>query len=282
MTRPEAGSGDADARRVTGSVNYSGDAVARPRYHANDQSRDQLDLVAHEVPILDARTLDRAPTLEAEGFALIDAPSAVTDYRDPAQADLYLAEIRDLVARETGAALVVNTGPGILRFAERSTESGALNNSRPARFIHNDVSEPTARASAERLLAQRGEMLADYAGFALYNIWRPISPPPQDVPLALLDSRSLADGDLIAADAVFDHHGQPEWSFEGFLVRYNPAHRWLYFSGMGPADALLFTTMGYRDGVPFMVPHSGFDDPSCPADAPPRASIEMRAAAFFR
>jgi len=273
---------ESKARIVTGTLNYSGDAIARPRYHANDQSRDQLDLVARDVPIIDGRTLQHAPTLDVEGFALIDAPTAVTDFRDSAQADLYMAEIRALVARETGAALVVNTGPGILRFAERSTESGALNNSRPARFIHNDVSEPTARASVERLLAQRGEILADYAGYALYNVWRPISPPPQDVPLAMLDGRSLAHDDLIAADAVFDHHGQPEWSFEGFLVRYNPAHRWVYFSAMGPRDALLFTTMAYCDGTPFMVPHSGFDDPSCPPDAPPRASIEMRAAAFFR
>lgn len=279
---PMAHSVDAAARTVTGALNYSGDAVARPRYHANDQSRDRLDLVARAMPIIDGRTLERAPTLDAEGFALIDAPSAVTDYRDPDQADRYLAEIREIVARETGAALVLNTGPGILRFAERSTESGALNNSRPARFIHNDVSEPTARASAERLLARRGETLADYAGFALYNIWRPISPPPQDVPLAMLDGRSLARADLIAADAVFDHHGQPEWSFEGFLLRHDPAHRWVFFPDMGPRDALIFTTLAYRDGQPFMVPHSGFDDPTCPADAPPRASIEMRAAAFFR
>lgn len=270
------------ARLVSGKLNYSGDAVARPRYHANDQSRDRLDLLEREVPILDGRTLATRPSLDAEGFALVDAPSIVADYRDENSAELYMAEIRDLVTRETGAQLVLNTGPGIFRFAERSQESGAHNNSRPARFIHNDVSEPTARASAERLLRQRGESLADYSSFALYNIWRPITPPPQDVPLAMLDGRSVSSADLIAADAVFDHFGQPDWSFEGFLLRHNPAHRWIYFPDMGPADALLFTTFAYRDGEPFLVPHSGFDDPDCPADAQPRASIEMRAAAFFR
>jgi hypothetical protein len=269
------------ARTVTGSLNYSGERIARPRFHANDTSRDQLDLVLHDMAIIDGRTLDQYPTLAAEGFALVTAPSAVTDYRDPEQGEVYKSEIRDLVTRETGASLVLNTGPGILRFSEKSQESGNLNNSRPARFIHNDVSEPTARSTAERLLAARGETLADYAGFALYNIWRPISPPPQDVPLAMLDGRTLRSEDLIAGDAVFDHFNQPEWSFENFLVRHNPRHRWIYFRDLGPADALIFTTFAYRNGKPFIVPHTGFDDPSCPADAPPRASIEMRAAAFF-
>lgn len=269
-------------RTVNGRMNYSGHAIDRPRYHANDQSRDLLDLVETTVPVLDGRTLDVAPSLNAEGFALVHAPSKVTDHRDPQQAELYNAEIRDLIYRETGAALVLNTAPGILRFAERSNESGAHDNSRPARFIHNDVSEPTARASAERLLAARGESLGDYTGFALYNVWRPISPPPQDVALAMLDGRSIAPEDLIAADAVFDHFDQPEWSFEGFLLHPNPDHRWVYFPDMGPKDALLFTTMTNRDGKAFFVPHSGFDDPHCPADAPPRVSIEMRAAAFFR
>lgn len=279
---PTAGSTDIRPRIVTGALNYSGDAVARPRYHANDQSRDQLDLGSVAMPILHGQALARQPSLAEEGFALVDATTAVTDFRDPEQAERYKTEIRELVQRETGAALVMNTGPGILRFSERSGESGAHNNSRPARFIHNDVSEPTARASAERMLGQRGETLADYSGFALYNIWRPISPPPQDVPLAMLDGRSLQDGDLLAADAVFDHFDQPEWSFEGFLLRHNPAHRWIYYPDMGASDAVLFTTFAYREGRPFMVPHSGFDDPSCPPDAPARASIEMRAAAFFR
>jgi hypothetical protein len=29
------------------------------------------------------------------------------------------------------------------------------------------------------------------------------------------------------------------------------------------------------------VPHSAFDDPSCPPGAPPRESIDVRAFAFF-
>jgi hypothetical protein len=35
----------------------------------------------------------------------------------------------------------------VLRFAERSQDSGALNNSRPARFVHVDVSDATVTFS---------------------------------------------------------------------------------------------------------------------------------------
>ncbi len=271
-------------RSVQACVNYAGRGVARPRYFANDKSRDELDLVPHDVTVEDARTLATAPTLAAEGFTLVPAPTAMADFRDAAEvARVYEPEIRAIVERATGAALVLNTGKGVLRFAEGSAESGAYDNSLPARFIHNDVSEPTARAMAERQLAGRGETLADYAGFAYYNVWRPITPPPQNVPLAMLDTRTLdMAADLIAADAVFDAPGQPEWSFEGFLVTPSPRHRWVYYADMGAADAVLFTTFGYRDGQPFCVPHTGFDDPSVPADTPPRASIEMRCLAFFR
>ena len=269
-------------RTVEGSVYYAGDRVKRPRYFANDKSRDELDLRLHEVTVVDGRD-GPAPGLAAEGFALVAAPTAVRNFRDDAEVDaVYAREVREIVARATGAALVLNTGKGVLRFAEGSPESGALNNSLPARFIHNDVSEPTARGFAQRALDARGEQLSDYAGFAYYNVWRPITPPPQDVPLAMLDTRTLDWDDLIEADAVFDVVGKPDFSFEGFLVRPNPAHRWVYFPQMAADEAVMFTTFGYRDGTPICVPHTGFDDPSVPPGTHPRASIEMRALAFFK
>jgi len=267
---------------VIGKLNYSLRSADRPRYHANDTTRDVLHLDTRETVIHNGRLLPVAPTLEAEGFKLVRATTAVTDFRDDRQTGgIYAEEVRDIVQRESGADKVVITGPGVLRFAEKSTESGERSNSRPARFIHNDVSGPTARAMAARVLGGEAE-LANYRGFTLFNLWRTFSAPPQDVPLAMLDGRTLDAGDLIAADAVFDERDKPEWSFEGFLVHHDPRQRWVYFPDMDAGEALLFTTFTYRDGQPFCVPHSGFDDPTCPADAGPRASIEMRAIAFFR
>jgi hypothetical protein len=101
------------------------------------------------------------------------------------------------------------------------------------------------------------------------------------VPLAVCDARSLAPADIMPADAIFDAPGVPEWSFEGLVVHRNPRHRWIYYSGMTPDQVLVFKTNDSDPKEPHNVPHSAFDDPSCPPGVPPRASIEMRAIAFW-
>ncbi len=117
--------------------------------------------------------------------------------------------------------------------------------------------------------------------FAHYNVWRVLSPPPQDVPLAVCDARSVSQEDLLEADAVFDVPGKPEWSFEGLVVRYNPRHRWSYFSDMTPGEVLMFKTNDSDPSHPHHVPHTAFNDPNCPEGVPPRTSIEMRAVAYW-
>jgi hypothetical protein len=267
------------AGTVTGLVNYLGAMTERPRYYANDHSRDVLVLDPRSVEIEDARLLPTGPSLEREGFALVEHVSAVKDFRDPAEvARVHPAEIERLVQQLSGAAAVVVSAPGVLRFSEASEDSGKLNNSRPARFIHIDVSDATAHVFAERA---RPRNAAPLRRFAHYNVWRVISPPPQDVPLAVCDARTLAPADLVPADAVFDVTGKPEWSFEGLLVHHSPRHRWCYFSGMSRNDALVFKTHDSDPEEPHHVPHSAFNDPTCPAGVAPRASIEMRAIAYW-
>jgi len=263
--------------RVRASINYLGAMDARPRYHAQDHSRDNLVLDPQTVEIADLR--DAGSSLAVEGFALVPHRSAVADFRDEAAvAQVHGAEIEALLLRQTGADRVVVTGKGILRFGERSPLSGKLFNSQPARFIHIDISDPTAREFAERSRPDGARVRR----FAHYNVWRAITPPPQDVPLTLCDARSLSPDDLVTADAVFDAPaGAPEWSFEGLLVRHNPRHRWCYFRDMTRDEALIFKTNDSDPAAPHHVPHCAFDDPSCPAGVTPRASIEMRAVAYW-
>jgi hypothetical protein len=203
----------------------------------------------------------------------------VADFRDRDEVkQVYDPEIAALIRELTGASEAIVTGGGVLRFGERSPESGSLVNSYPARFVHVDVSEPTARAFAERT---KPGVLAGGRRFAHYNVWRVLSAPPQDVPLALCEAASVSPEDLVAADAVFDAPGVPEWSFEGLVVRHGPNHRWGYFSAMDRDEALVFKTFDSDPARARQVPHSAFDDPTCPPGVPPRASIEIRVAAFF-
>ncbi|MFO1399776.1 MAG: CmcJ/NvfI family oxidoreductase [Steroidobacteraceae bacterium] len=267
------------ARRVRGSMNFIGPMSERPRYHANDSSLDVLNLEAHTVEIEDARARTTAPTLQREGFALYPHASAVRDFRDAGEvARVHVPEIRDFLLRVSGADDVVVTGAGVLRFAEGSADSGRLNNSRPARFVHIDVSDATGRQFATRSAPRPLEQARRWAQ---YNVWRVLSPPPQDVPLALCDARSVAPQDLVAADAVFDLKDAPHWSFEGLVIRHNPAQRWSYFSNMTPREALVFKTCESDPAEPHSLPHGAFNDPGCPQGVAPRASIEMRAIAYW-
>jgi len=262
-----------DARAM---IAYAGRSTPRPRYYANDHSRDLLDITLIAMDVTDARAL--TPTLDKSGFTLVAHRSAVPDFTDRASVEaIHRPEIVALVQRLSGADLVLVTSPGILRFSERAPQSGRLDNSRPARFAHVDVSDATAAVFAQRA-APAGRTLGR---FVHYNIWRALSTPPQDVPLAVADARSIQPADLIAADAVFDSPGSPEWSFEGLLLAHAAAHRWHWFPDMQRDEALIFKTHDSDRSRAHCVPHVAFDNDACPPEAPPRVSIEMRALALW-
>jgi hypothetical protein len=269
-------------RRVKAQVNYTAPMSVRARFYANDHSRDNLVLDAREVEIEDGRFSPNPPALTREGLMLVRHKSAVRNFRDPDEvARVYAPEVERLILELTGADRVVVNGMGILRFGERSPEAGTRMNSWPARFIHIDLSDPTGVEFAARSLPGGLEELQKKRRYAYYNVWRVLSEPPQDVPLAVCDARTLSPEDLMTADAVFDAPGQPEWGFEALLVHYNPRHRWIYFSNMSRDEVIVFKTHESNPAEPHHCPHTAFDDPTCPPGVPPRVSIEIRVHAFF-
>src|SRR5581483_1114978 len=250
------------ARTLIGTLGFSEPMAARPRFHANNNTLDVLNVVPRAVDIEDARYRATPCSLDVEGFELYPHESAVRDFRDSSEVGrIYSEEIRELLLAVSGADHVIVTGAGILRFGERSRESGAHDNSRPARFVHVDVSDATASSSYAR---SRPDNRRRVRRSAQYNVWRVITPPPQDVSLAVCDARSLAAEDLIAADAMFDQNGVVVFSFEALLVRHNPRQHWAFFSNMRPEEALLFKTHDTDPERAHCVPHGAFDNPGCP------------------
>ena len=70
------------------------------------------------------------------------------------------------------------------------------------------------------------------------NLWRPISCPAIDWPLALCDCRSLdVDEDIKEATALVANNMR---GCQSLYMKYNPMHRWVYKSAMGPEDFMLF------------------------------------------
>ena len=254
-------------------IAYAGRGVARPRYHSNDTSGDLLPIQPVEMDIRDARGLEM--TLDGAGFTLCAHRSAVTDFTDRSAVDAtYRPEIVALVGALSGADLVVVNNPGVLRFSERSAKSGTMDNSRPARFAHVDVSDATAAAFAQRASPEGRRV----SRFAHYNIWRVISDPPQDVPLAVCDARSVAPRDLVPSELLYrDRRG------ETYNVTYSAGHRWFYAPQMRSDEALLIKCFDSRDDgrTARFAPHTAFEDPTTPANAPPRESLELRTYLFF-
>jgi hypothetical protein len=256
------------------TINYAAHTDYRPRYFANDHSRDTVVIDSVVMPLANGR--NAVPTLAAEGFVLVPHASIITDFTDAAAVSQdHPPEIMDLLQQQTGADLVIVTAPGVLRFSEKSPRAGTLNNSMPARFAHIDITPQTA-AEFARASLPAGQTCSRYAHF---NVWRSFSGPPQDVGLAVCDARSVAASDLIEADAIFDAPGKPEWGFAGHVVAHNPQHRWVSFPDMTPQEVLIFKTSDSAGG--HAVPHVAFDTADAPATCHPRASIEMRAVAYW-
>jgi len=256
-------------------MNYVARDRGRPRYYANDHSKDRVVIAANEVQLIDGRM--QPTSLDTHGFELIHHVSGVTDFRDPvALGKQYRNEIQQLVIARTGAKHVSVSGPGIVRYSERSNLAGTLNNSMPARFAHVDISDSTAEQFAKRSAPEW-----DYSRCAAFNLWRVFTPPPQDVPLAVCDARTVSSDDLILSDAIFDEPDGSEWSFESLTVACNPAHQWYWFSDMTRDELIMFVTNDSDHSRPHSVPHCAFDCPLTAAAAAPRGSIEMRVTCYW-
>ena len=95
-------------------------------------------------------------------------------------------QVKDL----TGASRAVAFTNGVVRRSERSPHYKKDGTTVPGRFAHCDFSpNPSgSRAWAEALLPPDDVQALTTRRFAIYNVWRVLSPPPQDTPLALCDA----------------------------------------------------------------------------------------------
>ena len=263
-----------------------------------DRASRRANTAKHVVAIHDARPrLESGEIdLDVNGFALLPHVTKVRDFNDDAQIKaVYYPEMIALAKRATGAveAFVIQH---VLRTEDRTDFNKAY-----ARFLHCDYSLKGARAAAERVLAKRGLALGDYAGkhFAWYNAWQPFDHPALRNPLALVDAASVPPEDLVdyrytgyanarraAAAGAGNGRAQggdaAEAAMEGksSMPARNPAHRFYYVPNMAPDELLFFKQLDTRrrGGA---CPHTSFDDPTSPPDAPPRRSIETRVMAVF-
>lgn len=265
-----------DRASVRAQIGYSRRTDAKPYFYANAHEKDFVPLEPVEVTIHDARAMET--DLDVEGFALVQHDSTLDDLTDlQAVARDHTGEIARLIEEQTGCDFVAMTARGILRFSEKAGTNEAHDNSHPARFVHVDMSQQAAATARAQSAPDRRRIVRS----AQYNVWRVLSDPPQDVPLALCAWPSVEWNDLIDCEAVFDPPGGQEFRFGNYLLAYNPRHRWYYYPQMHRGEAIIFKTSESDPERAQFMPHGAFDNPLAPADAPPRISLEMRGTAYW-
>jgi hypothetical protein len=114
-------------------------------------------------------------------------------------------------------------------------------------------------------------------GLTSFNsIWKPLSGPCRDFPLAFIDPKSVdAQRDLFKVDEVF-----PTVANEVFQVYRNPNHRWYYVPDQLASELVIFNAYDSDRGQELAVPHCSFDLAEAGSGIP-RQSIEVRAFVFY-
>jgi hypothetical protein len=260
------------------SASYLADLSVKPVTYNPPQgtgtTRREGNYARFPVRVHDARPLAGKLSLDRQGFVLTRHDTAVKDFHDEAEIKaVYHAEVEALVKRMTGAARVV-VFDHTIRVADNPVGRGLRP---PVQSTHNDYTEKSGPQRVRELLGEAAAAPLLQRRFAEYNVWRPIRGPVAMAPLALVDSQTIAPHDLAVCDLVYaDRTGE---IYQGV---YNPAHRWYYFPRMERHEAILIKCYdSARDGRARFSLHSAVDDPTAPADAPPRESIEIRTFAFF-
>lgn len=254
----------------------------------------------HKVKIRDGRTIRRHFTLDSHGFVLADHTSKVVDFFDKEQVDaIYPGEVVEGVKALTGASFVAplgwmaRTSGDMSRFKRPEgpyTHSGGVQP--PAGEAHIDVTPNRAGPQAQAVYERLRPDGPGFKRFIYSSFWRAFSEPPQDCPLAVCDARSVRADEGLAnvmyvvdkvpeGDAMFAPMSDDDISRPAAAIfRYNPDHRWWYFSNMTRDEVMLLKFHDSDHSVAWRTPHTAFYDPSFP-DAKTRASIEFRSIAYF-
>ncbi|CCL99876.1 uncharacterized protein FIBRA_01901 [Fibroporia radiculosa] len=232
----------------------------------------------HTVQIENIRGKEHEFTLDTTGFQFYRRPATHKAFTDDKEIERdYYPESIEFVKELTGASRAV-----VFDHTIRRRRPGEIDDSpqkrQPVPLVHVDQTTASAIARVHRHLPPVDAPDLLRRRFQIINLWRPISHAAYDWPLALCDYRSVDPKvDLVPTTLKY-----PDREGETMSVRHNPNHQWKYLKGMEPDEFVLIKCFDSKtDGVAILTPHTAFEDPSTPADAALRESIELRLLVFY-
>lgn len=151
-----------------------------------------------------------------------------------------------------------------------------IGNRNPVQRVHIDQTPMSAAERVTLHASEDAEQLLQ-GRYRIINVWRPLNGPVMGFSLAVADSQTVQDEDLVPIE-----HRYPRRNGQTAAVRYNPGQKWYYWSGMKNEDRLLLKCFDSDEtvGQYGRVPHTAFVDPRTPEGAVGRESIEVRALVF--
>ncbi|MDF0498639.1 CmcJ/NvfI family oxidoreductase [Bradyrhizobium yuanmingense] len=240
-----------------------------PRYEA-------IPMVSHEVTIRNARPIVDDLSLDREGFALVQHKTSCAKERNAEiLADRYLEEMVPFLKDYFNAAWVVPKRDGVIvRSAAKNAATGIRGTAGMAHIDYAPISAPMLAARENHV---QGLPIRSYSRLMIIQAWRAVSPPPQDIPLALCDSASVLDTDVLVHDYVSDIGA--DW--KSCLLYYSPLYRWYYFPDMTQDELILFKGYDSEENCNARAAHTGFDNRRAYPNALPRESIEARFYVYY-
>jgi hypothetical protein len=268
-----------DVAFVEADMNYIiDDGIPPVRYVDWPEEEHKAHRPAYEsrrMRIENGRTCGEDFTLPSHGFRLLAHKTAVENFYDEDDVlQVYYPETEQLIKQQSGAARVY-VFDHTLRTADESrlAERWIRN---PVHGVHNDYTERSAPQRVRDFLPEEADDLLN-GRYGIIQTWRPINKPVESEPLALIDGSTIPEVGFIPYQRRYkDRTG------ETYHISYSPEHRWYYFPRMTRDEVIVFKVFDTDPsaGVRFTA-HSAFDDPTTPAGANIRESIEMRALVFY-
>jgi hypothetical protein len=232
------------------------------------------------------------PSLEREGLQIASCPSRLIHERldefidanighnviQPAINFEYWKEIIPTLQRLTGAREIFAHQGTTVRFSPRS---GRKNWGPPAGYAHVDFQPDEVERLMKESMEQWGIKARPYSRLMLIQTWRPLSDPPQDIPFAVCDGRTVKSEDLIPVEFhVVSKEQDLDLVYRSRAGRYGEGHQWWYFPNMTVDEIMVFK--GFDSALPeTMNPlHAAFEDATA-QNPVPRVSAESRFFALF-
>ncbi len=214
-------------------------------------------------------------TLPTHGFKFLSHDTTMQDFFDEDEVRrVYYPETEQLIRAESGARRVVVFDHTLRTADESRMEEGWIRN--PVHGVHNDYTERSAPQRVRDFLPDEADELLKHR-YGIVQTWRPINKPVESEPLALIDGATIPEVGFIPYQRRYRYR-----TGETYHIAYSPEHRWYYFPRMTRNEAIVFKVFDTdaEAGVRFTA-HSAFTDPTTPANATIRESIEMRALVFY-